>query len=165
MVTLGIDPGLKGGFAVLRNGRLVSTMVMPVDGKEIDGVVVSNYLLMIDKDYGIDIIVLEHSQAIFGVGATQTFNFGRNIGILEGVIMSLRIPFIKVKPKVWQKVSWQGIPKMNKRGKVDTKGMSLVATKRLFPNDDSLLLATSRSRIFHEGIVDAVLMAYFYSRK
>lgn len=164
MVIVGIDPGKSGGFASLKNGKLVNTMSMKKIGNEIDINSIYHFLSDTDHDHGIDMVVLEHSQAIFGVGAKQTFEFGRSIGILEGVLGVLKLPLIKVKPKVWQKVSWQGVTVIKNNGKTNTKKMSLVAVNRLFPNAGKLLLATDRSRVPHDGIVDAILMGYYYNR-
>ena len=73
------------------------------------------------------------------------------------------IPYTKVQPKKWQKQAWEGIPLIKKpssTGKTqvtDTKAMSLIAAKRLFPKED--LRATERSKIPHDGKVDSLLMA------
>jgi hypothetical protein len=47
------------------------------------------------------------------------------------------------------------------QGKRDCKKMSELAAKRLFPNVD--LRATERCKISHDGIVDALLIAYYGS--
>lgn len=47
--------------------------------------------------------------------------------------------------------------------KVDTKATSLLAAKRLFP--DETFLATQRSKVPHDGIVDAVLIGLYCVRK
>ncbi len=69
---------------------------------------------------------------------------------------------------------WQGVPliqkidgkKKNKDGtqkmKTDTKAMSLVAAQRIFPNES--FLATERSSVPHDGLVDAALICEFGKR-
>lgn len=47
--------------------------------------------------------------------------------------------------------------------KVDTKATSLLAAKRLFPEET--FLATTRSKVPHDGIVDAVLIGLYCVRK
>jgi hypothetical protein len=52
--------------------------------------------------------------------------------------------------------------KKNPRVKIDTKATSLIAAKRLFPEEK--FLATSRSKVPHDGIVDAVLIGEYCKR-
>jgi hypothetical protein len=58
----------------------------------------------------------------------------------------------------------EGIPKITKQGlaSTETKAMSLLAAKRLFPNED--LRATERCAKAHDGKVDALLLAEFCRR-
>ena len=58
--------------------------------------------------------------------------------------------------KTWQGTFWKK-PKMAKGQKFDTKAAALVAAKRLWP--DEKFLATERSKVPHDGIVDALLIA------
>lgn len=57
------------------------------------------------------------------------------------------------------------VPEIKKivKYKVDTKATSLLAAKRLFP--DETFLATQRSKVPHDGIVDAVLIGLYCVRK
>lgn len=53
-------------------------------------------------------------------------------------------------------------PVKKQKVKVDTKATSLLAAKRLFPNET--FLATARSKVPHDGIVDAVLIGEYCKR-
>ena len=109
--------------------------------------------------------VIEDVHALFGASAKSTFNFGWIVGALEAILVSNGIPYNKVSPKDWQKEMWQGIPKITKQGKnsTDTKAMSLLAAKRLFPNED--LRATERSVKPCHDKIDALLLAEYCRRK
>lgn len=109
--------------------------------------------------------VLEDVHALFGASAKSTFNFGWIVGVLEGLLVASNIPYTKVTPKEWQKEIWKGIPIQKKQGKnsTDTKAMSLLAAKRLFPNED--LRDTERCTKAHDGKVDALLLAEYCRRK
>jgi len=122
--------------------------------------------------------VIEDLHNVFGSSAASNFTFGVNNGLVIGMLQCSQIPFTKIGPKKWQKEMWQGIrpveipvikkkihqqdKKGNLKYKVDTKATSLVAVKRLFPNE--LFLATERSKVPHDGIVDAVLLCEFCRR-
>lgn len=91
-------------------------------------------------------------------------NFEWVLGILEGMLAGMGFAYTKVIPKERQKVMWQGVSPVYKSGKsVDTKATSLLAAKRLFPNED--LRKSERASKPHDGIVDALLMAEYCRRK
>jgi hypothetical protein len=52
------------------------------------------------------LVVIEDVHSIFGSSSKSNFQFGRSLGILEGVVNALDIPYVKVQPKEWQKVSF-----------------------------------------------------------
>ena len=63
---------------------------------------------------------------------------------------------------------WEGIPKQTKPSKsgkkimTDTKAMSLLACKRIFPDID--LIDTERCKKPHDGKVDALLLMEYARR-
>lgn len=165
------DPGKKGAIVVIDSNNQILTAQTPLVGGEIDTHQISKFLNSFEGDKH---AVIEDVHSIFGVGAKANFQFGRALGILEGIICTLGIPFTKVSPKEWQKEMWQGIKpievptlKKNKDGsvkyKTDTKATSLICVKRLYP--DVNLLPTERSKKPSDGIVDALLMAGYCKRK
>jgi hypothetical protein len=80
------------------------------------------------------------------IGAVMSYLYGATLDL--------------VQPKKWQADIWANVDKIYKTGKkIDTKKTSLMAAKRLFPNES--FLATSRSRVPHDGIVDAALIAQY----
>ena len=70
-------------------------------------------------------------------------------------------------PTQWQKILFEGQTVMYKKGKdkhkKDTKKMALAVAKRLWPSET--FLATSRSSVAHDGLVDASMLADFGRRK
>ena len=150
------DPGKKGGFTIINNqGELVYKAIMPILGKEYDIQEIKAMLTI----YKLSHLVIENVHAIQGkIGNSSNFNFGLGKGILMGLVSGLEIPFTLVNPKAWQKVAWEGVTKQT-----DNKKTSLIAAKRLFPGED--FLATSRSRVPHDGMVDASLMCYYIKRE
>jgi hypothetical protein len=179
MIRIGIDPGKNGFICVfntnesveVKNGEWMPLIPnpltyysIPLINKEVD--LRSLDVIFNSPEFKTDNIhcCIEDVHAIFGSAAKATFNFGWIVGVLEAMLVSYEIPYTKVKPKEWQKEMWQGIPLQKKpNGRTDTKAMSLLAAKRLFPNED--LTATERSVKPHDGKADALLLAEYCKRK
>lgn len=159
---IGIDPGTSGAFSVLdEQGNIIEMLVMPMIGKEYDVRAIIEFL---SKYKNNSHVFIENVKAVSGVpvSSTSSFNFGFGVGLLNGIIQALEIPYTKVAVATWQKEMWEGVAEQKKYGKKDTKTMSLIASRRLFPKDD--FLATSRSRVPHDGLVDASLIAEYGRR-
>jgi hypothetical protein len=165
------DPGKRGAIVVIDQNNNILTAQTPLIGGEIDTHQIVKFLRSFEGEKH---AVIENVHNMFGVGSSANFQFGRALGLLEGIISALDIPFTKVSPKEWQKEMWQGIKplevittKKNKDGspkyKVDTKATSLLCANRLYPNVN--LLPTERSKKPSDGIVDALLMAGYCKRK
>lgn len=174
---VGLDVGRNGAIVIIDENNKTTTYAMPkVNKDEIDIHQIARIINDLKSKTERENIhaCIEDVHSIFGVGASANFQFGRSLGILEGVISALHIPFTKVSPKIWQKEMWLGISpvqtntgKKTKEGnikfKTDTKATSLLAAKRLYPDLD--FRATERSKKAHDGIVDALLIATFVKRK
>lgn len=143
-----IDPGLKGAIAFIQGDEIV-THVMPTIENQIDIHALSDLLL----DSKVNLCVIEKVGSMPKQGVTSMFNFGKTCGLIEGVVAAYRIPYLLVAPQTWQKVMLKDV-----KGE-DPKKRALIACKRLLPSVN--LLATERSRVPHDGIVDALLMAKY----
>lgn len=171
-IFVGIDPGKSGHIVIIYPDNQIEKLPIPKIGKEVDVHALNRTLKIIKEEP--HHILTEDLHAIFGSSASSTFSFGWVNGILEGLLVANELSFTKVQPKVWQKEMFQGIPeqrkpsKLNKKGnevkgRIDTKVMSIMASKRLFPNFS--LLPTERCRKDDDGISDSLLMAEFCRRK
>lgn len=153
---LGIDPGLNGGLALLcpRSGLLIE--VMPTIGSELD----FHRLAEILKDWAPDIrhAVLEDVHAMPKQGVSSMFKFGKCFGGVQGVLAAVGIPFELIRPQLWMKEMHTGTP-----AKDDSKSRSRLAFSRIFPGVNAL--ASDRSRVGHEGMIEAALMAEFARRR
>lgn len=157
-VFIGCDPGKSGGIVALdAMGNVLLTHAMPVIGKEYDLQKIHDLLdhYSRHKVY----VGIENVHAIQGkAGNSSNFSFGLGKGILMGIVSGLKMPYLLVNPRQWQKETWEGVTKQS-----DTKKTSLIAAKRLFPDQD--FLASERSRKPHDGIVDAMLIGEYCRRK
>lgn len=172
---VGIDIGKKGGIVIIDEKNNVITMSMPQIKNEIDTHRIVQILKSLDGEIHVG---MEDLHAIFGSSATAMFQFGRALGIIEASVIAFDLPFTKIPPKVWQKEMWMGIKpveintgKLTKSGqikyKIDTKGTSLLAAKRLFPTldlKDPIVKITKNNKESHDGIIDSLLIAAYVKR-
>jgi len=156
---VGIDCGLDGAICVIgSSGRILSTRRMPTvkkgKGREIDlpelwnlikfPVPVGDYTIGIEDPGG-------HAASAAGLRG-MTYSFA---AVMMCVVISKHRHTIYSAVE-WQRVFWKK-PKMAKGQKFNTKAAALVAAKRLWP--DQGFLATAKSKVPHDGIVDALLIA------
>lgn len=163
---IGIDIGLKGGIVIVSNSLVVFKSPMPlINKKEVDFIRLAKILKVAKRKWNCS-VGFEQLHAIHLVGATQTFALGFQAGLIEGIVSSLAIPYLKIKAVTWQKFIFRGVPPLmtNKKNKkvLDTKAMARSAAKRIFPKED--FLASKRSSKPHEGMVDAACIAKYIER-
>jgi hypothetical protein len=180
MIYLGIDPGKSKGaiayFSVLGSGRVVdSSKAFPKIGKEFDIHAFDKIIKRIMKKSEKSHFVLEDVGIMRLVSKSANCWLLHNKGQIEGILAANGCAYTLVTPKVWQAEMFQGVKKQRKAstkkkkdgtpalGEHETKKTALLACKRLYP--DINLLATERSSVPHDGIVDAVLMAGYCMRK
>lgn len=160
-VWMAADPGKSGALAFVNEINSLVHFPIPIVGDEISITDLHKALTTVNERFHVIMCVIEDVHSIFGTSAKSNFEFGRSLGLLEGVIIGIGIPMVKVAPKAWQKQMLQGIPKMDNK-----KSMSLLAAQRLMPNNsfltnDSAFFKTERARKPHDGVVDAALMSLY----
>jgi hypothetical protein len=160
---VGIDPGKNGAIVSLNVETMeVKFYKMPLIAKKEYDI---QEFFKIMNSFENSKVITEDVHAIANGGAKSTFEFGKGVMMVECAIVSGNLPYVKVQPKIWQKVALQGVPIIYKgktesgKDKVDTKGMALIAATRLFPNTEFHF--GGRASVPHNGIVDALLMAYY----
>lgn len=162
---MGIDPGINGAIVVIDNqtGIPNSRIVMPtfqVEKKKsgektskkniIDIPALFKYLS--EQAPYIKMAFLEQVSARPGQGVTSMFRFGEAYGIIQALLTATLIPYRMVTPQSWVKYMHAGLSK-----DIDSKDRSKIIVNRLYPTID--LRATEKSKVPHEGIVDALLIA------
>jgi hypothetical protein len=159
-VFVAIDPGKDGGIACLHADGSLSLKKIPLIGTEVDLQALKSIIASF-TNYPQVIIALEDVKPFPGVSALSMGKLMELKGIKLGLIVGLNIPYVLVAPKAWQAIAWKGVPvqKKSSTGKNDTKATSLLAARRIFPTES--FLATERSKVPHDGLVDAALMAFY----
>ena len=149
MVYIGIDPGKKGGVAViedLTDERIVE--VHPYSDDKLKAVCKEISSRGTDNVF----CVVEKVGAMPGQGVTSTFNFGKSFGYILGVLEANGIPYQLISPQRWKKHF----------SLTNDKNKSIQTAKRLFPSVS--LLPTDRCRVESDGMAEALLMAEFARR-
>lgn len=143
-VYVGIDPGKSGAMAIqFQNGPIVT---VPFDADAYN-----EWLGNLESQ---DVMCcLEKVSAMPGQGVVSMFNFGHNLGLIEGLLKAHEIPYQLVPPQTWKK----------EFSLSSDKAKSIDVCKKLFPKVN--LLPTERSRKPSDGIAEAVLMAEYARRK
>jgi crossover junction endodeoxyribonuclease RuvC len=169
-IYVGIDIGKLGAVVCIDSNSNVQTYPMPKVGDEIDQQRLSDIFFDIKRTNSEVVVVMEDVHSLHKAGAKSNFQFGRSLGIVEGMVVANSLPFYKVSPKTWQKVCFEGIPLMKLsgpfvegRGVYDNKAMARLAAQRLYPTQD--LRKSARAKVPDSGIVDALLMAHYCKLK
>ena len=98
MKIVGIDPGLSGAIAILKENKVLGIFDMPVmaEGKKNKKQLNSAQLVNIIKENINDkeeiAVVVEQVNAMPGQGVTSMFNFGQTFGAIKGVCAALELP-------------------------------------------------------------------------
>lgn len=108
MRVLGIDPGASGALVVIEGGKLVDLVDMPVlhvkrGSREVREVNAPALGAVVASLQPIDAAMLEQVGAMPGQGVSSMFAFGRAVGVIEGVLGALQIPYTRVPPQEWQR--------------------------------------------------------------
>lgn len=146
MIYIGIDPGRKGGYAIIDD---TGARCYPWD----DELFVKNMRVTSERLDDQCIAAVEKVGARPLQGTVSMFNFGKSAGFIEGVLTALGIPYQLVPPNVWKK-SFSLIGK-DKQASIDT-------CKRLFPGIN--LLPNDRCRKDSDGEAESVLLAEWARR-
>jgi group I intron endonuclease len=158
---LGIDSGKKGAMSILnREGKIIyRTPLFLKENGNYDILRINDYIYSY-KDR-LMFACLEEIHSIFGTDKNTAFKMGYGLGMLQAILICNKIQTIFPKPKEWQKAVWIKEDVVYEKGKkkIDTKATSLNAAQRLFPSYD--FLATKRSSVPHDGIIDATLIAWY----
>lgn len=157
-VSIGIDPGKDGGYAVIWEGGKAETA--PWDNSafitKMEDVVtytaIENLVLVccVEK---VGAMPAKGTETTRKQGATSTFTFGKSAGFIEGVLQTLHIPYQLVPPQTWKKEFQLNASKQK----------SVDVCKKLFP--DVSLLRTEKCRKDHDGMAESLLMATYAKRK
>lgn len=143
MIYIGIDPGQKGGYAMIDDDNVYT---WPWDNEEF-----IKFAQSIDDPHAV--CCLEKVGAMPKQGLASTFNFGKSAGFIEGVLQTCGISYQLVPPQRWKK----------EFSLSSDKNKSIDVCQRLFPNVS--LMRTEKCKVPSDGMAEALLMAEYARRK
>ena len=142
---IGIDPGQTGAIAWLSNGGcLVHVAPLPVVKGQ--GLMPASLAAMVHDRDDISHAFVERVAARPGAGVSGMFNFGRNYGMIEGVLAALEIPVTLVTP-----AKWKGALRVPA-----DKSASRARAAQLWPG-----LAGCFARVKDDGMAEAALIGLY----
>lgn len=155
MIYIGIDPGKKGGFAVIYNdlSGIQHVDVFPWDDDDFVREMVWWRDDFAAHEGGGAVACVEKVGAMHGQGVRSMFTFGKSAGFIEGVLAALGIGYQLIPPKTWKA----------EFGLNSDKAASIEVCKRLFPKVN--LLPNEKCRKDSDGMAEALLMAEYARRK
>lgn len=149
MIYIGVDPGQRGGYAVIstsETGQAVFSYHWD------DTFFVTEMQALSHTGNGI-VAAVEKVGAMPHQGVSSMFSFGQSYGFIQGVLTALGIPYQLVPPRKWKA----------EFGLLNTsKEDSVRVAKRLFPGVN--LLPSERCRKDSDGMSDSLLMAEYARR-
>ncbi|HLV16023.1 MAG TPA: crossover junction endodeoxyribonuclease RuvC [Pseudomonas sp.] len=110
MIVLGIDPGIGGALAALRDdGGYITHLPMPTikvgSKSRVNGAAVAAFCRALLENHGQVHAFLEQVGSMPGQGVSSMFTFGHAAGLVEGVIAGAGIPLTLVTPQAWKKAA------------------------------------------------------------
>ena len=159
----GIDPGLDGWYVVIdARGVVKESWKVPTlkVGKK-RTYHLAEMVRRIRSGPTAHLTILEKQQPFKGQGVTSTFSTGYNMGLWEGILSGMGIPYELVHPIRWKNamgiiVASKG---MSQRKKMTAaKNASVAKASKLHP-DFSLI--PERCRVPDHNLADALLLAWY----
>lgn len=144
MYFLGIDPGKKGGFAVLEE---TNPVILAHFEKDLFLEVIS----WLSKEQVKTRCCIEKVHAMPKQGSVSMFTFGEGFGWLKGVLDMAEISYQEIPPQKWKK----------EFGLNSDKQKSIEVAKQLFPKTN---LVPQGGRVPSDGLAEALLMAEYARR-
>jgi crossover junction endodeoxyribonuclease RuvC len=157
-IYLGFDPGMQGAIAAITadgSARVVDmpTVVTKATRREIlAGELAALVALFAENGDGGVTAVFEKPIAMPRQASQSTLAAGRGVGLIEGVLAALRVPYESIAPSAWK--AQMGIPKGA------TKDVSRARALALFP-----ALAEQLARKKDDGRAEALLLAEWRRRQ
>jgi len=157
-VYIGTDNGLSGGIVAIKNGKIILKIIMPVINstktrREYNLPEIAAVFRKLKNDNEDIIVALEKSLIVPMSGRLSIVSTSFCFGMMRGMLTALKIPYVIVSARVWQKAIFVGMDRK------DTKLASITYCTRLYPEED--FKATERCKKLHDGITDALCLAKY----
>jgi hypothetical protein len=155
-IIIGIDNGISGGLVAIsaHHGLIIATTTMPSrkhrTRNEVDIQAVHSWICRVTNhqpDQATYIIEEPNNSR----NASTAYSVAASFHALRGYLDAYRADVRRITPQSWQKAMLGKVPSG------ETKAFALAKVREIWPEET--WLATPRSKVPHEGIVDAFLIA------
>lgn len=149
-IIIGIDPGITGAMAAInQDAELVGLYDMPVmsgtgSRQQVNGTELAKIIQSIRLGQVMS-ARMEDVSTMPSDGRVGAFAFGKGVGVILGILMTLQIPYTLVRPQEWKKRA--GLWKKDKEA-------SRTLAQQLYPE-------ASLARKKDDGRAEAILIARF----
>jgi crossover junction endodeoxyribonuclease RuvC len=149
MIALGIDPGIRGGLAVVSTDNGVGVLLDAIDIPTVGGGAKERVDVMAVRDFiqrhGPTFALIERAQAMPRQGSSSGFKYGRATGALETAVALCAIPLEIIEPTAWKRF-WHLPAKDKERSRqcaleIFPVAHSLLARKRDHGRAEAALIA------------------------
>ena len=148
MISIGIDPGVNGGVAIIDDkwkDKAIEAVKCPDTIKDM-----ADYLNVHCYDNIKTLCIIEKVHSFPGQGVRSVFTFGKNYGQWLGILASHDIPYKEVPPQTWMK-HYGAMPRDRGQRKRHLKHLA----QSLYPsikvtlyNSDAILLANYPKMVY-----------------
>ena len=104
---MGIDPGIKGGLAIIEIGNgAAPKLIDAVDiftvgcgvSERVDVIALRDWI----REHAPQHAMIEAAQSMPKLGVASTFRYGRAAGALEAIVAACEAPMTFVAPRTWK---------------------------------------------------------------
>lgn len=164
VIVIGIDPGKNGAVAIhepIRDERKAWTVHDTPTAQMSKGkmdYLPAEMVRILRHPYAVcpDVIVaIENVHAMPGQGVTSMFSFGRGVGLWQGILAALQIPYELVEPATWKR-------QMKLPPKAE-KGKSVQLAQQLLPGIADVFVGPRGGAL--DGRAEAALLALWMMQK
>ena len=146
MLTIGIDPGKFGAYAVIRDNDYAAVRPFDLVEDQVDWHEIACRWKLLVGTGEVVRAVIEKVGAMPGQGVTSMFNFGKGTGTLIGILVALEIPYLEVAPQTWKAVVLRDTDK--------SKGAAVLHCAAMWPK-----VELPKQKKQKEGCADALSIA------
>ena len=149
MTIIGIDPGEKGGIAILyQTDGLINTFNMPETYPDIYNLLKN---ITLTSAHGVKCYLEDVGKGVPGQSSSATAKFARHNGHLEMALYALGIQTEKVTPQKWQKFYSNQVGKSTGLSKTEWKNKLKGLAQALYPTEKITLSTADAVLIAHYG--------------
>ncbi len=152
-VVVGIDPGANGGLCKMVGGSVHSTRPMPSTSD------IRQVMEFIMCEPRADVVLIEDVHSRSGEGVKSTWTFGFNTGIVTGAAICACDRVEKVSTKDWRAAAGLS-PRSDKKERKKDVADWVMSTYPHVP-----VIVTSRSKVPHSGVCDAIAIAHYWFKE